>query len=650
MMEKSFTQQADLLLELGLHFLWQGTAIALVAWLICQLIFRKPNQRSAIYLLALIAMPFVIVATHLTKESAILAPGAPSSVPVSEFRTFADSPRSSESGLISVEETNESSSITHWILGAYFVGLMVMMFRVVSGYCWSSLVRRRGVIVTEANWTQALGSAVETMQVRSSPVMIWSRNVSGPVITGIIRPTIILPVSLMSGLPMAQAVAVLSHELAHLRRFDHLVVILQRLLEAVFFFHPAVWLLSRSLDQEREKACDDLVLMNGNNPSDYAEALVMCAGDQRETLALAVASHSRIEERVIRILDHPARSTVRVNKAGWLTIAALILTVGIISLSPVRSEEKEENKIEEANKASLTILQKLEIKIPLLDFNDATDVEAITFIRNRSLELDPTSDSNLKGLNIVLKAHAGGDRPKIDRLFARNVTIKDALKAICMKTNMRFVVQQHAVVLMDQEESRAGDGEMLTRRWTTPEDFLEFITPKAAEGRGIPMTKLLQTIGIEFPEGASVGFIKEQKALIVRNTSKNLELVDALVDSAIDPKKKEEERIARDQAVAKNLREIEQITIPVLEFKNATLLEAVEFLRTRSLELDPSNQGVNINIFGGKIKISENKVESLHLTNVPLTVALNYVCSATKACYVLDGRNIAILPTEKEAK
>ncbi len=217
--------------------------------------------------------------------------------------------------------------------------------------------------------------------------MFWSENVSSPVVTGILRPMIILPISLMSGLPREQAIAVLSHELAHLRRYDHLIVVFQRLLEALFFFHPAVWFLSRRLDQEREKACDDLVLNSGSDRADYAEALVTIASDQKTNLSLAAAGNKQLTERVLRILNHRQPGTVQINRGGWLTIAAVIGALGFLSLSPAQSQEKEKEKPAEKI-VEPALMKKLQIKLPEMKLRNATLQETVEFLRVRSLELD----------------------------------------------------------------------------------------------------------------------------------------------------------------------------------------------------------------------------------------------------------------------
>ena len=88
---------------------------------------------------------------------------------------------------------------------------------------------------------------------------------------------ILLPISAASGMTTEQIEILLAHELAHIRRYDHLVNLLQRLIEAVLFFHPAVWFISRRIRIEREHCCDDLVLAVGGKRLAYAESLLRMA-------------------------------------------------------------------------------------------------------------------------------------------------------------------------------------------------------------------------------------------------------------------------------------------------------------------------------------------------------------------------------------
>src|SRR5262249_48310656 len=91
---------------------------------------------------------------------------------------------------------------------------------------------------------------------------------------GIIKPVILIPLGLIAHLPPEQMETILLHELAHIRRQDYLVNILQYIVEAIFFFNPALRWISSLLRQEREACCDDMVMNSGSHKSNYLHALV----------------------------------------------------------------------------------------------------------------------------------------------------------------------------------------------------------------------------------------------------------------------------------------------------------------------------------------------------------------------------------------
>ena len=295
-------QHADHFLQVGLHFLWQGTAIAIFAALANRFVCQTPRQRANLYLGSLVALllclPMTLLALDMAAPSETLAVSNSQSAitQAASVNIPVQSPAEAENVAM-----QNSVSLSSWIVGVYLVGLLLMIARVLGGYHWSRKIRRAGNIVSEEPWPDALSQALASMKLKNKPVMLWSKEVTSPVITGIVRPMIVLPISIMSGLPREQAIAILSHELAHLSRFDHLVVVFERLLEALFFFHPAVWYLCRRLDQEREEACDDLVVQAGHNRADYAEVLVKIASDQPSILALAAAKNVHLKERILRI-------------------------------------------------------------------------------------------------------------------------------------------------------------------------------------------------------------------------------------------------------------------------------------------------------------------------------------------------------------
>src|SRR5262249_13851986 len=121
-----------------------------------------------------------------------------------------------------------------------------------------------------------------------------SSLVDVPTVIGWLKPVVLVPASALAGLAPHQLEAVLAHELAHIRRHDYLVNLMQTLVETLLFYHPAVWWLSRRIRLERENCCDDLAVHLCGDPYTYARALAdleQLRGGRRQ-LALAATGGS----------------------------------------------------------------------------------------------------------------------------------------------------------------------------------------------------------------------------------------------------------------------------------------------------------------------------------------------------------------------
>ena len=124
-----------------------------------------------------------------------------------------------------------------------------------------------------------------------------------PIVLGIVRPLVLLPSASLSGWSTLQLEMVLLHELAHVRRWDNLVNLLQRVVESLLFFHPVVWWLSGWVRLERELCCDRLVVERLGQPAAYAEMLVAVSGSTYRGRGALVA----MADRQVLTLRHEAR-------------------------------------------------------------------------------------------------------------------------------------------------------------------------------------------------------------------------------------------------------------------------------------------------------------------------------------------------------
>ena len=165
------------------------------------------------------------------------------------------------------------------------------------------------------------------LHIRRPVRLLESASVAVPTVIGWLRPVVLMPASALAGLSPEQVQAILAHELAHIRRHDYLVNLLQTLVETLLFYHPAVWWLSRRIRAEREHCCDDLAVSLCGDPYTYARALADLEGLRTPSVPLALAATGgSLLERVRRLVrpSHAGRAP------GWAAgIAAVLLITGV---------------------------------------------------------------------------------------------------------------------------------------------------------------------------------------------------------------------------------------------------------------------------------------------------------------------------------
>ena len=155
---------------------------------------------------------------------------------------------------------------------AWSAGVGLMSLRLCLGLAWVGKLRRQAV-AAPAIWQARLDALAQRMGLRQALPLKLHAGLSSPVTVGFWRPVVLLPVALLSGMPVALVEALLAHELAHVRRWDYLVNLLQSVAEALLFFHPVVWWLSARMRAEREQVADALAAQALHDPQQLASAL-----------------------------------------------------------------------------------------------------------------------------------------------------------------------------------------------------------------------------------------------------------------------------------------------------------------------------------------------------------------------------------------
>lgn len=246
-----------------------------------------------------------------------------------------------------------------WVMTLF--GLWIVFAACAAGYLLAGLwkVRRLSVsalALQSSSLDAALRETLMQFQAIRRVAVCSSPAVSVPTAIGFFQPKILIPDWALRDLPAEELKIILLHEFAHLRRWDDWTNLAQKIVRAVFFFHPAVWWIETKLSIEREMACDDAVLEETGNPRAYAECLVSLAEksfEQRSlmqrSLAMAQAAISRAKEtsiRLARILDPARPEAPRAFRSAWglaaVAVAGLAMLPGIPQLiafgNPVQQE------------------------------------------------------------------------------------------------------------------------------------------------------------------------------------------------------------------------------------------------------------------------------------------------------------------------
>ena len=319
-----------------IHSLWQGLAVALLAALLIS-ITRKATARLRYQSLGFLLLLFVI-ATVITF---IVQLNYPNHQPInSSFLLTGDITHVINNG-------NVLQDFEVWVNGNSNLLLFVWTFfflfsslRLVTGIAAVNRLRHYRTHPVEDGWISKLNNLKTQVGVRQSILLLQSELVKVPVALGIFKPMILIPIGLVTHLSPVQVETILLHELAHIKRRDYLINLLQHVIEALFFFNPAVRWLSSLLRQEREACCDDMVIACSNQKSHYLQALVRFQeySLQHPSFAMGIGTKRQyLLNRVKRIM------TNRNNGLGVFESICLIGSVVLFSafgyLSNVKNEQ-----------------------------------------------------------------------------------------------------------------------------------------------------------------------------------------------------------------------------------------------------------------------------------------------------------------------
>ncbi len=304
-----------------LHSLWEGAVIALALAVVLGLV-RSSRVRYAAGLVAMLALlaGFGVTFYRLMPRHRG-GPAVVRTLPTAVSSSSGDGPAASI-------RTWDAAELLPWLAPLWIAGVLLFQLRCLASWMAAARLRRVGVCGAPVEWFERLDALRARLRMTKTVVLLESCFAEVPVVIGHLRPVILVPVGLLAGLPIGQVEAILLHELAHIRRGDYLVNLMQTVVEGLLFYHPAVWWISATIRGERENCCDDLVVATSGDAHEYATALTALA-ENRWTMREPVlaATGGNLVKRVRRLLaapEGPRTAIVPVVSAG-----ILIVTCGI---------------------------------------------------------------------------------------------------------------------------------------------------------------------------------------------------------------------------------------------------------------------------------------------------------------------------------
>jgi beta-lactamase regulating signal transducer with metallopeptidase domain/protocatechuate 3,4-dioxygenase beta subunit len=291
-----------------IHFLWQGSVIAIALAVLRGAAGNRLGARAR-YGLSCLALGLMAAAPPLTLLFLWRAEADPLPGPV--WRIGGGWER-----------------VLPWIVLAWALGAAMCSARVAMGWRRAARLRRLAVEAPPPEWQEALNRLIQRMRVSAPVRLAASPLAAAPAVVGWLKPVILMPVEAVLGMPLSQVQALLAHELAHVRRNDYLVNILQSIAEALLFYHPAVWWVSGQIRAERELCCDDLAVEASGDVLTYATALATLETARRARPQAAMAADGGSLLARIRRLAGQSETTHSLPGPGAAWALALLWVVG----------------------------------------------------------------------------------------------------------------------------------------------------------------------------------------------------------------------------------------------------------------------------------------------------------------------------------
>lgn len=317
-----------------LHAVWQGFALVLPTAVVLHLLQHKSGLlRYRAGVLTLLTQLLVSISTFFWYYQPIVR-----TQPVTAVRlTHSAMPVQWQTIAQTLPWQQQTQHFLEAHLGqivlVYLIGVALFGLRLAGGWLYLQRISKTAVQPATKACTQLTDQLRSALAIRAVVQVRESARIAVPMVVGVLKPILLLPVGLATYLSIREIEAVLAHELAHIKRHDYAVNLLQSVIDLLYFFHPALWWLSARVREEREHCCDDLaVQVCGGDGRVLAQALArveelrLTQLEPTPALAMAFASkRQHLLHRVRRVLGMPTRPFVSNGSLAGLTLATILL-------------------------------------------------------------------------------------------------------------------------------------------------------------------------------------------------------------------------------------------------------------------------------------------------------------------------------------
>lgn len=447
-----------------IHSIWQGFAILLVFGILYY-IFKPSVTRYRLGIGALTLQFLAAIATFFTiYQPANFSTALPSNQAFGNFLlnnpNFAFTPK--RLTLLQQIEFFLQNNLDVFVM-IWLVGTTLLLLRLVIGFTHVQSLKVQQVNPISADIQALMNTLLEKIQMPATVKLLESARATVPMTIGWIKPVVLLPVGIASGLTIKQLEAILAHELAHIKRYDYLVNIFQNFVEILFFFHPATWIISGKVRDERENCCDDFAVEICGDSLVLAKALTQVASfRQQPRLAMAFgAKRQTFMDRIKRIIG--VNDSKPNSYGNWVAVLGMVLVVALGVVYAQKEVEKNSEmligkSIVGKKYSEVAVANAVKANLEILSMpNDSTSLEEVEAEMERLGKEMEKYSKEIEKYGFQMQGKYGG---QMEKYGAEIEQISRKMQIPQKKIQELSIEMQEASLAMQKLEMKYDDGKM----------------------------------------------------------------------------------------------------------------------------------------------------------------------------------------------